>query len=470
MNNWLQHKFPNIFILLLLFCHISPNLIAQAEIDSIQYNNSLNIVHLKTARDSIYWKTNYWNQIKFDHRFFIVDSTNFSKNQILTLNTSCQRYMDFAMTLKFRPYSNLRIHQNTSATHQRIYTNKEGHLKKISNFNNYSIQLEPIFSFQKRNYDLFINQPALVKHVWKTIPEPHRLITDRKHLKRRTAKEGIEHLVDYRVNSPEKLDKIIDPEIPWKLGGVESIQFSQAYLSNWTKGGENTISLQSDLRLNANYTKLKNHKTEWESFIRHRIGIIQAENYPAQLNTDLIELNSKYGINASNKWYYSTIFNFKSQLFEGYKDKNKENIISSFLSPAYFTFALGMDFKKDKNFTLFLSPLTSKTTFVLDTAKVDQTRYKVPKNKKAAYNNGLSLVNTFNWKISAVLNLKSDLDAFFGYLSEGQITQIDWELVFDLRINQYLTTRINTQLRYFTNESKKLQLREYYSVNFNYKF
>jgi hypothetical protein len=463
----LQHWSPNIIHLLLWFSPICILANTQTEIDSIQISNQIDFDHLKSTSDSIKWKTNYWSQIKLDHRFFIVDSASFSKNQVLTLNTNYKKYKDFVMTLKFRPYTNLKIHKNTSSSYKSFYANKEGYFKTSSKFNRYANQLKPIFNFQKRNSELFIYKPNLVKYAWKTIPEPHRLITDRKRLKRRTAKEGIENLLGYKVDSPDKLDKIITPKSPWKLGGVESVQFSQAFLSNWKKGGENAISLRSDLRFNAIYTK---HKTEWESFIHHRIGIIQTESYPAQLNTDQIELNSKYGINASNNWYYSTIFNFKSQFFYGYNDKYKENIISSFLSPAYFTFALGMDFKKNKNFTLFLSPLTSKTTYILDTAKVNQTRYKVPNNKRAAYNNGLSIVNFFNWKISSVVNLKSELDAFFGYLSKSQITQIDWELVFDMRINQYLTTRINTQFRHFTNESKKLQIKEYFAINFNYKF
>ena len=140
------------------------------------------------------------------------------------------------------------------------------------------------------------------------------------------------------------------------------------------------------------------------------------------------------------------------------------------MSPAYFTFAVGMDFKQSKDFTLLLSPLTSKITYVKDTAKVPRDRYKIDKGKKAAYNTGASLTNNFNWQISTELNLRYKLDVFVGYFDEDPTKQVDWELIFDMRINQYLSTRLNTQLRYYSKESDKIQFREHFAINFSYKF
>ncbi|TLX75807.1 DUF3078 domain-containing protein [Labilibacter sediminis] len=461
MNFFCDRKLNLLSFILFTLCVFAFNSNAQT------YDiNLVNTNHINSERDSIKTRTKYWTSLNLNHIFFIVDSTEFYRNQVLTLTPNTRRFRSYTMTLKFYPYQDLEIKYNPTLFKEQILYEERGFLKLLESSKTYANSLSPIFDIKKKYESFFIEQPELVKYVWKTIPEPHRLITDRRRLNKRTAKEGIEGLLVRDVDSRQKLNKRIKAKGPWTLSGVENIQLSQAYLANWTKGGENSLALQSDLLLRANY---KEGKNEWENFIRHKVGVISTESYAAQINTDQIEINSKYGLRASKKWYYSALFDFKSQFFNGYNNKDREEIISGFLSPAYFTFALGMDFKKDKDFTLLLSPFTSKLTYVMDTVKVDQTRY-ISDNSKTAFNNGASLVNDINWKISTELSLKSHLDAFIGYFSKDAITQIDWEIIFDMRINRYLSTRVNTQFRYFTNESNKVQFREYFAINFNYKF
>ncbi len=454
--------------LIIAFSFLYPTLIIKAQ------NYDHHFIERITSADSIKNLFNgttlkeieKWSVLNLDHKFFIVDSTEFYRNQVKTLNTNFRKYMEHVMSLKFIN-SNPEIQYKPTLIKDQILYDTQGYLKTLSTQSFYDKKLNTGFNMKKINERFFFEEPHLVKFVWKTIPEPHRLITDRKHLDKRSAREAIMSMLEETISRPEKLEKKIKPKGPWTIGGIESIQLSQAYLENWSKGGENSIALQSDLKFSANYKKNKN---EWENFVRHKIGIISSESYQTQINNDQIEANSKYGLKASKKWYYSSLFNFKSQFFNGYNNKERESITSSFMSPAYFTLAIGMDYKKNKNFTLLLSPFTSKITFVLDTAKVNQTDYKISKDKKASFNSGASIVNIINWEISTELNLKSNLDAFIGYFNEESITQVDWELIFDMRINRYLSTTINTQLRYFTNESEKIQLKEYFAINFNYKF
>lgn len=459
------------------FCHFKLNIVFLISFSSFSFFHKsdaqtfdINVLktHLiKSKSDSINWKTKYWSSVDLNQRFFIVDSAEFYRNQVLTLILNTRRYKPYTMSLKFYPHNDLKIKYKPTLVKKQLLFEERGYLDAMQHNTQYAKTIGDVFSFKKRNESFFIKNPYLVKYVLKTIPEPQRLISERKHLRNRSAKEGIKNLLVHNVFSTKKLDKIVKKNGPWIISGTENIQLSQTHLENWTKGGENSLALTSDLLIKANYTLKKN---EWENYIRHKVGFINTESYDAQINSDQIEVNSKYGLKASKKWYYSFLFDFKSQFFNGYNNKEKEEITSGFLSPAYFTFAPGMDFKKNKNFTLLLSPLTSKITYVMDTVKVDQTNYQIKEDKKAAYNNGASLVNNLTWEISTELSLKSQLDAFIGYFTKDPITQIDWELIFDMRVNRFLSTRINTQLRYFTNESSKVQSREYFTINFNYKF
>ncbi len=317
--------------------------------------------------------------------------------------------------------------------------------------------------------EMLIRNPLLAEEVWDNIPEPPKISYGDGYIEKRNAQEEINRLLNLEnLNTKNKLEKREVLKRPWTYGGTENIQFSQAFLENWVKGGENAVSLLSDLRIQAKY---KMDNVEWESYAIHKLGILSSEDQKTRINDDLIELNTKYGLSASKKWFYSGMFNFKTQFFNGYEksDELKENPISGFLAPAYITMALGMDYK-EKNFTLMLLPFTSKMTFVSDTVKFDQTRYNIPKDKKSDNMGGASLVNNFTWEFAKDFNLSSKLDFFYEYMKSDHQIQSEWELILDMKINIFLSARISTYMRYYNNESDKIQFKENLSISFNYRF
>ncbi len=358
-----------------------------------------------------------------------------------------------------------------------IYENKETPLDKYRHFLKHPAGADTLIASQKYESPLkdlmrhtTIYNPSEVEYVWSQIPDPPKIDDDRARMNKRTVYDGFAELLQRAdPETRHKLDRRDELKPTWVWGGTENVQFSQAYLQNWVKGGENSVALLSDLRVNAKYKK---GDIEWESNAIHKLGVLSAGDNKTRINDDLLELNTKYGLSAGKKWFYSGVFNFKTQMFNGYQksDVNLENPISGFMSPAYITASIGMDFKGSKNFTLLLLPFSLKLTTVLDTAKVDQTRYKIPKDRKSDWTGGASLVNKFNLKVSKEIGLVSNMDIFYGYFSGDKVTQVDWELLLDMRINVFLSTRIGTYFRYFSNESDKLQLRENLSISFRYSF
>lgn len=317
--------------------------------------------------------------------------------------------------------------------------------------------------FDLANDRLVVSHPTLVHHQWDKIPSPHRFVMDGILLDKKAAQEAFHITV---VESSRKLEKPKVVVSKWKITGVESLQVSQSYFSNWVKGGQNAIAVNSDLRVSANY---KDKKFEFDNKGLHKLGIINSEGEPMRINDDLIQLTSKAGINASKNWYYSAMFDFKTQLFYGRDKKDWDKILSGFMSPAYSSFALGMDYKT-KDFTLLISPVTSRATFVLDTINVDPSRYSISPGKRSVWQTGASLTKSYKWKINTEFTLMSNMELFYGYMNETPETQFDWELIFDMRINKFLSSRINTTYRYYQSESHKLQFKENFSVVFSYKF
>lgn len=325
------------------------------------------------------------------------------------------------------------------------------------------------FSRERFMHQLLVASPSLVEYDWHEMPDAPQVFGQANRLERNRSSRNLEHLFRAEnVEQPIRLERVETPKRPWVYSGTEHVQFSQAYLKNWIKGGQQSVALLSDLRFSAIY---KDDKTQWENNLIHKVGFIDSDGSKSRINDDLIELSSKYGISASKRWFYSLLFNFKTQFFDGYSnnDTGKEKPISAFMAPAYWSLAAGMDYKT-KNFTLMLSPLTSRVAMVLDTAKIDQTRYSIPDDKKSMYFMGGSFQNNLIWNISKEIKMTSAMNVFYDYFEKEDKVQAEWDIILDMKINVFLSTRIVTNFRYYESESRKLQTRENLSIAFRYQF
>ena len=151
----------------------------------------------------------------------------------------------------------------------------------------------------------------------------------------------------------------------WNKSGVFSLNMSQASFTNWAAGGQNSVALNGLINLTANY---KMGNSAWDNALTLGYGkMIQKGNDLGWVKTDdRIDFQSKYGYKASEKWFYSGLMSFKTQMDKGFNYPDTENKISDLLAPAYLLFSLGMDYKPNPHFSMFLSPLTSKNTIVTD--------------------------------------------------------------------------------------------------------
>ncbi|WP_289054916.1 DUF3078 domain-containing protein [Carboxylicivirga marina] len=379
----------------------------------------------------------------------------------------------FTFEPKFRVPIHPRIYYQPTVFVQKELKDYEGLMQSNSISHEYASVFDKQYFISEARDNYVFSQPGNIQLSWDSIPDAPRIGDG--FLERRSARDGINLLLrDNAYNTRPSLEKMRFSTGPWTLKGTENILLAQGYVENWVKGGESSISLGSDLRLMANYKKGKH---EWDNYIIHKIGVVSTENDPGRVNNDLIEINTKYGHQASEKWYYSFLYNFKTQFFNGYEkdDVDREEPISGFFAPAYMSFAVGMDFKPDDKFTLLLSPITTRITIVADTVKYKEENYGIPKGKNYNAVNGISVVNNFAYQISREIKLSSRLDAFYQYLgkvkdNEDRQVQIDWEVIMDMRINRFLSTRLLGQVRYFTNESTRVQVRESFNITFSYTF
>lgn len=323
----------------------------------------------------------------------------------------------------------------------------------------------------KARLDYMVANPASVTHTWEEVPDLDKDLREGRKLYNKES-EHTEIAKLFRPDDDLVADKIKEKpkekESPWKMSGEENMQFSQLYVNNWIKGGENSASLIHDFRWKAVYSQ---GRSQWETSFTSKLGLTYTSTLKGRVSDDLFDLSSKYGFNAVNKWYYSFLTTFKTQLFRNYKssDVNKENPKSKLLSPAYIQLIFGMDYKRE-DLSILLSPYTGIITLVADTSMIDQTSYGIAEGHRANFVNGFSITSNWKKQISYGVYYTTKLELFYEYFRKDGNKRFDWENIIDVQINRFLSTRFLVELRYFDNESERFQIKENFSISFKYSF
>ncbi len=231
----------------------------------------------------------------------------------------------------------------------------------------------------------------------------------------------------------------------WKKGALFNLSFSQVALSNWAAGGNNSISGTGVANFHLTY---KGGKCSWENNLILGYGILKQNKESIQKTDDNIELTSTYGKKATKNWFYSGLINFKSQFTDGYNYPNDSVKISTFLAPGYLLGAVGMNYKFKDFFTLFASPITSKTTFVLDQTLSKSGAFGVTPNKLIRNEVGGYLRGNFKKEIMKNVKMTSSLGLFSNFMKNPENIDVNWDLLILMKVNKFITVTINTNLIY----------------------
>ena len=244
----------------------------------------------------------------------------------------------------------------------------------------------------------------------------------------------------------------------WRIGGVFNVNFSQVSLNNWAAGGQNSISINALSSLFAHYKK---GKSTWDNYLDLGYGLVkQGEEGDYIKSDDKIELTSKYGRKATKNWYYSGLFNFRSQFTEGFNYPDDSTIISDFMAPGYFLGAIGMDYKQGNNITLFLAPLTAKLTVVnvgvladagafgVDPAEFDSNGLKTKDGSSTRLEVGGYLRFGYNRKVMENVSYSTNLSLFSNYENNPQNIDVNWDNLLSLKVNKYISAAFSTSLIY----------------------
>lgn len=268
----------------------------------------------------------------------------------------------------------------------------------------------------------------------------------------------------------------------WRTGGIFSLNISQSALSHWAAGGDkSSFALTGLVNGYASYNKGKN---SWDNILDMAYGYTETSSTGMRKSDDHFYFTSKYGRQATRnkKWYYSALFDFKTQFTNGYLYSDSGRTYNSDLfSPAYVLLSLGMDYKATSYFDIFLSPITSRWTIVNSDILSNQGKYGVTPGKHVLNEIGAFLAANFNKDLSKSINYTSSLQLFSNYKHNPQNIDLYWTNLLTLKVTKYLATTIALNMIYDDDvrfptkadpnrEVPHLQLQEMLGVGFSYKF
>ncbi len=253
---------------------------------------------------------------------------------------------------------------------------------------------------------------------------------------------------------------LVGPTSFWEESNKLTLDLSEVAFVNWNSGGANSVSGLFGVHLKRLFTK---NALKWNNELQLRYGVNQQEGQQLRKTDDDIQLISTFGYRASknSNWYYSGNLNFNSQFSRGYNYPNTEVSISDFMAPGYLLLGLGSEYTSDdKNNQVYLSPLTMKSTFVLNQRLANQGAFGVKKavvdedgkilenGERSRTEVGVLVTNEFKREIFQNVNLDSRLRLYSDYLNKFGNVDIDWELNFNFKVNGFIKASFGSHIRY----------------------
>jgi len=259
------------------------------------------------------------------------------------------------------------------------------------------------------------------------------------------------------LNKAKEIDQA-DTIYGWKNWGFVALNISQTALTNWAAGGTGSYSLLGTVNIQNRY---KSKNLLWENALMLNYGMIKADGSDIQKNDDRMEFQTRLGRKAFGNWYYTGYGSFKTQFHATF---NEGKMISTFMSPAWAQFALGLNYSKNDHFGILLAPIAGKFTFVREQRLADAGDYGVkPAVVDTAGNSitpgsnfrpeiGAYIIAFANYDIVKNVNLGMRLDLFNNYTDENRPNRrtidVNWETRLNMKINKLLTCTLFTHVIY----------------------
>ncbi|TRO67528.1 DUF3078 domain-containing protein [Christiangramia sabulilitoris] len=248
--------------------------------------------------------------------------------------------------------------------------------------------------------------------------------------------------------------------IYWTEKNTFGVNLSEVAFVNWNSGGNNSVSALFYANFQRNFER---DLTMWRNTASLRYGINAQEGREIRKTEDELRLNSSFGFrtDSTSNWYYSGKFSFNSQFSNGYKYPDTEVAISRFMAPGYTFLGVGTEFSHpEEDLTIYLSPITFKSTFVLDqrlanegmfgveAAVTDELGNILREGENVRTEFGFLVTSDFRKEVYENIDLSNQLSLYSDYLNKFGNIDVDWQLTVNMQVNDFVKANIGSHIRY----------------------
>ncbi len=255
--------------------------------------------------------------------------------------------------------------------------------------------------------------------------------------------------------------KVVNEKIEyWKEVNKLGVNMSEVAFVNWNSGGNNSFSALLHALFGRKYKK---ELLNWNTTLSVKYGFNAQEGRELRKTEDNLEINSNFGYrrDSVSNWYYSAKFNFNTQFTFGYRYPRTDDPISKFMAPGYAFLGVGTEFSHPgEDLTAYISPVTQKSTFVLDQDLANEGMFGVApairneegqiiqKGEKMRTQFGFLVSSAFSKQVLENIAVNNQLRLYSDYLNKFGNIDVDWELNLDLKVNDHVRANVGSHLKY----------------------
>lgn len=162
-------------------------------------------------------------------------------------------------------------------------------------------------------------------------------------------------------------------EKDWKWSGIVGLNANATGMVNWAAGGKNNVTGMVFGKVRCLYDK---NDLSWETNldIEYGMSYVDQKYDKVQKASDHLKFNTKFGWAFKKTWYLTVNAGFQTQFdlgrdYTGTAAPNK--VLSNILAPSYTDISVGIDWKPNSIFSVYLSPVAGRITTAYVSNKVN---------------------------------------------------------------------------------------------------
>ena len=225
---------------------------------------------------------------------------------------------------------------------------------------------------------------------------------------------------------------------------IYSVAGSFTDLSNWNAGGENSSNISFLIREN-----LKNKGENWTTvhLLEGNYGLSRQAGVITK-NADRLEWTTTLtGSPKKSDWNVSMQANARTQFANGFAAGDTTMTpISTFGAPIYGQFSLGLGNNSWDHWEVFISPLSSKTTTVLDEDLRNKAAFGVDTGATWRVEAGAKFTVNYSEQITDEFSITGKSDIFYNYITPVNAIDFSLDVIALYKIKEYLSLSAQVQL------------------------